>query len=176
MPSTTRALNPSALHARWKSSTAQGRLPNEHLKVTLRRLSKLVLAGYGGAGLIFFGVSPYIDPAESPTRPGNQAENDFEQDQLARAINASEVEAAGEPSEDDPPKSVSRSRYSWWDVLLGKHDHEIIERAANTIDKNAGAKVQIRTSAVIGLDHLMPRFWVLTDHGRRQIVLVLRGM
>jgi len=28
---------------------------------------------------------------------------------------------------------------------------------------------------VIGAEHQMPRFWVLTDHGRSQIVLVLRG-
>ena len=28
---------------------------------------------------------------------------------------------------------------------------------------------------VIGSEHMMPRFWVLTDHGRAQVVLVLRG-
>ncbi|KAF7433590.1 hypothetical protein PC9H_005551 [Pleurotus ostreatus] len=165
-----RAFNASS---RWKPS---GRIPNEHLKTTLRRLSKLVLAGYGGASLLFFGVSPHADAAESPARPGKRADKDSEQYQLARAINASEAEAAGEPSEvDDASESVGGSKYSWWDVLLGKHDHEIFERAANSMDSEAKAKAQMRTSAVIGLEHLMPRFWVLTDHGRSQIVLVLRG-
>lgn len=28
---------------------------------------------------------------------------------------------------------------------------------------------------VVGSEHLMPRFWVLTDYNRGQIVLVLRG-
>ncbi|KAG9219484.1 hypothetical protein CCMSSC00406_0005378 [Pleurotus cornucopiae] len=165
-----RAFNASS---RWKPS---GRIPNEHLKTTLRRLSKLVLAGYGGASLLFFGVSPHADAAESPARPGKRADKDSEQHQLARAINASEAEAAGEPFEvDDASESVGGSKYSWWDVLLGKHDHEIFERAANAMDSEAQAKAQMRTSAVIGLEHLMPRFWVLTDHGRSQIVLVLRG-
>ena len=31
------------------------------------------------------------------------------------------------------------------------------------------------TLQVIGNEHLMPRFWVLTDHGRGQIILVIRG-
>ena len=35
-------------------------ISNAELKVTLRRLSKMVLAGYGGASLLFFGVSPSV--------------------------------------------------------------------------------------------------------------------
>ncbi len=30
-------------------------------------------------------------------------------------------------------------------------------------------------NATIGAHEKMPRFWVLTDHARRQVVLLLRG-
>ena len=30
-------------------------------------------------------------------------------------------------------------------------------------------------TAIIGAERRMPRYWVLTDHGRRQVVLVFRG-
>ncbi|KAG5220540.1 lipase class [Salix suchowensis] len=165
-----RAFNASS---RWKPS---GRIPNEHLKTSLRRLSKLVLAGYGGASLLFFGVSPHADATELPARPENQAGKDSEQHQLARAINASEAEAAGEPSEvDDASESVGGSKYSWWDVLLGKHD----QKYSNGRERN-GRRGQSQSADAHVCRHrpgnLMPRFWVLTDHGRSQIVLVLRGV
>ena len=35
--------------------------------------------------------------------------------------------------------------------------------------------LMLSSSKVIGKEHLMPRFWVLTDHSRAQIVLVIRG-
>lgn len=72
-------------------------------------------------------------------------------------------------------------------MLLGKHDQEIFERYANLpVDQQAEKarevraswrrkKAQMKNEAVIGIEHQMPRFWVLTDHGRNQIVLVLRG-
>ncbi|KAG6864389.1 hypothetical protein C0991_009994, partial [Blastosporella zonata] len=145
------------------------RLSHAELKLTLRRLSKIVLAGYGGASLLFFGVSPGIPTAAS--------ELASEEAQLARAVDASEAEAAGDfsaQSAADPP-----SEYSWWDVLLGKHDQEIFEQAAGVGLSSKQAKKEIKAkmsaTAISGNDHMMPRFWVLTDHGRSQVVLVLRG-
>jgi sn1-specific diacylglycerol lipase len=121
----------------------------------------MVLAGYGGASLLFFGVSPtdaYKAATSSNTngkmplrRPSTQAEptsfsdmmakeKTAEEAQLTHAIDASEAEAAGDAPFTFPgiPSSSTTSRcssdapkpYSWWDVLLGKHDREIFELSA----------------------------------------------
>ncbi|KAJ7896022.1 hypothetical protein B0H14DRAFT_2680053 [Mycena olivaceomarginata] len=129
------------------------RLNNTQLKATLRRLSKLVLAGYGGASLLFFGVS--LTAAHGPASTNSPQEKATEEAHLAKAIDATRGGT----------------------VLLGKHDHEIFERYANSPSDKADAdiKEKMRATAKIGAEHLMPRFWVLTDHGRAQIVLVLRG-
>ncbi len=104
--------------------------PHAELKATLRRFSKLVLAGYGGASLLFFGVPPV--PISIPVT-GN---NDDEETKLAMAIGSSEVEAAGSSTKataaqardwDSKPGAPS---YSWWDVLRGKHDEDILLRYA----------------------------------------------
>ncbi|KAF8871434.1 hypothetical protein CPB85DRAFT_1445570 [Mucidula mucida] len=140
------------------------RLSNGALKATLRRLSKMVLYGYGGASLLFFGVpltTPGAPPAGSP-----QARS--EESQLANAINASEAEASGDLSAREMPNAPDE--YSWWDVLLGKHDHEIFAAFSN--DKGTAHSHE---DIVIGQEHLMPRFWVLADHSRGQVVLVIRG-
>nr|GAT46135.1 lipase class 3 [Mycena chlorophos] len=150
------------------------RLTNTQLKITLRRLSKLVLAGYGGASLLFFGVS--LTSPHGATSSNSASEKAVEEANLAHAIDASEAEAAGEFSEFTAPSGPGDPQYSWWDVLLGKHDEEIFERYANAGDKaDAEIKEKMRATAKIGAEHLMPRFWVLTDHSRAQIVLVLRG-
>ncbi|KAJ7667515.1 hypothetical protein DFH06DRAFT_1085057 [Mycena polygramma] len=151
------------------------KMSNAQLKATLRRLSKLVLAGYGGASLLFFGVS--LTAAHGPTSSNSASEKATEEAHLAHAIDASEAEAAGDFPEFDAPAGLGDPQYSWWDVLLGKHDHEIFERYANTSEDKADAEIKekMRATAKIGSEHLMPRFWVLTDHGRAQIVLVLRG-
>ncbi|KAJ6516411.1 hypothetical protein C8R45DRAFT_960042 [Mycena sanguinolenta] len=152
------------------------RLNNTQLKTTLRRLSKLVLAGYGGASLLFFGVS--LTAAHGPTSANSPQGKATEAANLAKAIDASEAEAAGDFPEYDAPSGLGDDpTYSWWDVLLGRHDHEIFERYANSpADKaDADIKEKMRATAKIGSEHLMPRFWVLTDHSRAQIVLVLRG-
>ncbi|EPQ59724.1 alpha/beta-hydrolase [Gloeophyllum trabeum ATCC 11539] len=177
---------------------APRRPSNAELKATLRRLSKLVLAGYGGASLLFFGVS--LDPPDpasstntSSTGFTSAAQKASEEAKLARAVDASEQEASSAP-QDDPasPKSPSTtSSYAWWDVLLGRHDHEIFTRFADHLASEQGEKERERKeaqvqremveerkrkiSAVIGNERLMPRFWILRDHGRRQVVLVLRG-
>jgi hypothetical protein len=157
------------------------RMSNSDLKVTLRRLSKMVLAGYGGASLLFFGISP-MSPhwyPSSKSKSGQRTEKQFEEVQLANAIDASEQAAGEAPPLDLPPGTVDGG-YSWWDILLGKHDQEIFERFAiqpmeAQVEKHR-ERERMKATAVIGVEHLMPRFWVLTDHGKSQIVLVLRGL
>lgn len=114
----------------------------DELKQTLRRLSKLVLAGYGGASLLFFGVS--LSPSERQRQK--------EEVQIADAIDASEREAAGPQSGAKQPSSSSgadangpgTASYSWWDVLMGKHDHDIFlnwAKSHSSPDASPDAKV-----------------------------------
>lgn len=162
-------------------------MSHNELKSNLRRLSKLVLAGYGGASLLFFGVSPMsLDTSGKPTDTSPKGtQKRSEEAELTHAISASEAEAVG----DDPDPASAPSAdptYSWWDLLLGRHDHEIFERYANTPATMRDPKLPkwklnnksdqaMRSTAVIGVENQMPRFWVLTDHGRQEILLVLRG-
>ncbi|KAJ3738904.1 hypothetical protein DFH05DRAFT_1515723 [Lentinula detonsa] len=139
-------------------------LSNTEMKIELRRLSKMVLAGYGGASLLFFGI-----PLSSPSGgkiPSSSPQAKAEEAQLTNAVNASEAEAEGDGSR---PKIIQEEEYSWWDVLLGRHDHDILAKSANNPND------RIKTEIKIGREHLMPRFWVLTDHSRAQVVLILRG-
>jgi hypothetical protein len=164
------------------------------MKATLRRLSKIVLAGYGGATLWFFGVGPdFSSPRADSTTPGPLNKKRFEEAQLESAIDASEAEAVGDipkPTSSPTPSGLQSPNgppYSWWEMLLGKHDQEIFEHFADMpVDQQTQQarqaqetwrrkKAQMKNEAVIGMEHQMPRFWVLTDHGRSQIVLVLRG-
>ncbi|TDL29019.1 alpha/beta-hydrolase [Rickenella mellea] len=149
------------------------RSPNEQLKSTLRRLSKMCLAGYGGPGLIFFGVS--FTPTQSASAPPSPSGNAFgveETATLAEAINAAEDEASATASRPaSTPPSPPKRKYSWWNVLMGKHDQDIFEGYAFT-PTSPNAKPP---TAVVGNEGNLPRYWVLTDHGRRQIVLVFRG-
>lgn len=154
------------------------RTPNKELKHTLRRLSKMVLAGYGGASLLFFGVSPNPDHSSSSAPEGApSAFPSGEEVALSQAIDASEAEAAktsAGPTKAGAP-GISNARvpvtYSWWDVLLGRHDRDIFMGSATTPGESHSRPI----TAVVGDEHRMPRFWVLTDHSRRQIVLVFRG-
>lgn len=173
--------------------SASPRMSNTQLKSTLRRLSKMVLAGYGGASLLFFGV-PLSNPLASPSSTTSSvpphpasARAQEEETELKHAIEASELEAMDNLNDSAPAPPVAPA-YSWWDVLLGRHDHDIFRQYASTpatdgkgngktkgfssfFDKKPKEGVDVR----IGAEHLMPRFWILTDHGRRQVVLVLRG-
>jgi sn1-specific diacylglycerol lipase len=135
-------------------------MSNAQLKTTLRRLSKLVLAGYGGASLLFFGVS--LTAPHGPASANSASEKASEEAHLANAIDASEAEAAGDFPQFSAPPGLGDPQYSWWDVLLGKHDHEIFERYANTSEDKADAEIKekMRATAKIGAEHLMPRFWV----------------
>jgi sn1-specific diacylglycerol lipase len=114
----------------------------------------MVLAGYGGASLLFFGVSPsrYQASFGSPGSSSSASDMASEERQLAHAIDASEAEAAGDASVDSPLASVDgvagveteQQQYSWWDVLLGKHDQEIFERAAGLGTSSKKAKEEIK--------------------------------
>ena len=207
------SLNYNFTHAA-DTSTDPPSLTNAEVKATLRRLSKMVLAGYGGASLLFFGVSPSAfgsngtrssTPSSSPTSFSAAAmarEKTVEEANLTNAVDASEAETSdGEFTGPGNENSV-QEEYSWWDVLLGKHDQEIFERSTAHVDdslkgrasSNERNKSDMKATAVslmfyalddtvltsfsskvIGKEHLMPRFWVLTDHSRAQIVLVIRG-
>ncbi|KAI9507191.1 alpha/beta-hydrolase [Russula earlei] len=122
---------------------------HDDLRLTLRRLSKMCLAGYGGASFLFFGV-----PATPPLN--------------SKATEKETLEAAVDESE-KLPKGTPSQPYPWWSMLLGKHDHDIFLHYAR------GGTRATDVTAVIGDEARMPRFWVLTDHSRRQIVLVFRG-
>ncbi|THV00540.1 alpha/beta-hydrolase, partial [Dendrothele bispora CBS 962.96] len=171
-------------------------LSNTELKTTLRRLSKMVLAGYGGASLLFFGVPLTATPGGRPIRGSIKASGSIETNakgkekeeeaELARAVNASEAEAAGDEWEliDEEDTQEEEKEYSWWDVLLGRHDIELFEKFAKHDEGKNGVKdkeerkgkgKEKKADVVIGREHLMPRFWVLTDHSRGEVVLVLRG-
>ena len=188
-------------------------LTNAEVKATLRRLSKMVLAGYGGASLLFFGVSPSAfggngARSSTPTSPPTSfsaamaREKTVEEANLTNAVDASEAETASDGEFTDPRNENSvQEEYSWWDVLLGKHDQEIFERSTAHVDESLKGRASSAernktdmkatavsfmfyahndtlipfSSKVIGQEHLMPRFWVLTDHSRAQIVLVIRG-
>ncbi|KAJ3519608.1 hypothetical protein NM688_g9276 [Phlebia brevispora] len=155
--------------------------PPGELKATLRRFSKLVLAGYGGASLLFFGVPPV------PSSSLGAVRKEDEEAQLAMAVNSSEHEAAGgndriiAPGTTPQQLQPGTASYSWWDVLLGRHDEDILLHyaEAQTHLKGAPPKPTLDQPAITatfgGNGTLMPRFWVLADHARREVVLVLRG-
>jgi len=56
---------------------------------------------------------------------------------------------------------------------MGKHDQEIFESFA--FSPGASESQKRRDTATLGSETRMPRFWVLKDHSRKQIVLVMRG-
>ncbi|KAH7888135.1 hypothetical protein F5I97DRAFT_1828981 [Phlebopus sp. FC_14] len=161
---------------RWKEQKEQQpELPPksvEDVKMNLRRLSKMVLAGYGGASLLFFGVSPLLtSPSRHVKAPTSSNVKEAEELELESAINAAEAEV------DDKSASYPENQeYSWWDILMGRHDKEIFERSVHGDSPGAhDIQARVRATAVIGVERQMPRFWVLTDHDRQQVVLVLRG-
>ena len=128
--------------------TAQPRVSSTELKSTLRRLSKIVLAGYGGASLLFFGISPEALSLASSSTASALVKTAAEV-QLTHAVDASEAEAAGEeimPNDvvdiNDGSNAANgkdnkrASSYAWWDILLGKHDKEILERSIGVQDED----------------------------------------
>jgi hypothetical protein len=135
----------------------------------------MVLAGYGGASLLFFGVPLLLtSPSRNLNPPSQRNEKDAEEAQLQDAVNAAEDELEGNSSPSGMPSD--NLEYSWWDILMGKHDKEIFERSVHgEAVEQPNIQARARATAVVGIERQMPRFWVLTDHDRQQVVLVLRG-
>jgi len=145
----------------------------------------MVLAGYGGASLLFFGVAPHM--RSSDIEFGEAGDKREEETKLEVAVDAAEAEAVGDDSRF--VASHSQSKYSWWDQLMGRYDRDIFEQSLLRYEeeKNKGVEKrqkvaekgkrdEMKTTAIVGTEHLMPRFWVLTDYDRGQVVLVLRGL
>ena len=125
----------------------------------------MVLAGYGGASLLFFGVSPSAfsagpspstpTTATPPERTSLWAEKTAEEEQLANAVDAAEAEAVGDRPDLQPLRDVElgggeSEKYSWWDVLLGKHDQEIFEQSTEHQDSVREAELRRRREAAKG--------------------------
>lgn len=167
----------SVTSSRWKDPRLEHYPKStEEVKMNLRRFSKMVLAGYGGASLLFFGVSPmFASPSARAKAPTVSNEKEAEEAQLEKAINDAEAEMEG-TSGTSPPPLEDNIEYSWWDILLGKHDKEIFERSVHVGRPGTHMQSRMRATAVVGIERQMPRFWVLTDHDRCQVVLVLRGV
>lgn len=176
-PSVLSRLSMSSISSfRWKEPRID--VPQKsiaELKTNLRRFSKMVLAGYGGASLLFFGVPLLLtSPSRVFNPPSPRNEKDAEEAQLQDAVNAAENELKGTPSSSGMPSD--NPEYSWWDILMGKHDKEIFERSVHgEAVEQPNIQARARATAVVGIERQMPRFWVLTDHDRHQVVLVLRG-
>lgn len=163
---------------------AMPHVSHSQLKSNLRRFSKMVLAGYGGMGLIFFGVSftPQPRPSSSSDTPKpaiNDNAHTAEERAMADAVDAAEQEAFSSANNPAPaPETPPQKNYSWWNVLMGRHDKDIFEGYAftpATVRDGANKGKDRAPTAVVGSDPLLPRYWILTDHGRRQVVLVFRG-
>ena len=136
-----------------RDPSANRQATNVELYLVFRRLSKLVLAaGYGGASLLFFGLSPnnFVSPGLSTGGEAN----------LAEAVDASEKQPSSSPPHP--------AHYSWWDLLLGRYDHDIFH-------SHVRSSLDTKFEAINGAEPQMPRYWVLSDHRRKQVVLVIRG-
>ncbi|KAJ1308309.1 hypothetical protein OPQ81_004021 [Rhizoctonia solani] len=137
-----------------------------HLRPVLRRMSHLVVGGYGGASFLFFGLTfPSTGESEGSTKLGDSVSSENGQN-ISRIVQEAESEARA------PPSTPPEPRRTWWGLITGRHDQEIFERFAGHGTEKAEGKAN---TAVLGDASRLPRFWVLTDHGRKQIVLVLRG-
>jgi sn1-specific diacylglycerol lipase len=165
------------------SSRAHSR---QELLPSLRRLSKLALAGYGGAGMIFFGVPLRPTSEDTTQHPSDEQLQAEEESVLTSAVSSSQRRDTSRSRTRDgtlPIRSAASDAppFSWWEVLMGKHDRAIFESYAfSTTPAAAAAAGAAATSSktsnvVLGQEPRMPRFWVITDHSRKEVVLVLRG-
>jgi sn1-specific diacylglycerol lipase len=85
---------------------------------TLRRLSKLVMAGYGGVGMIFFGVPlTRTNKEENDRIPSPEALRSREESIVKEVVESLEIEE--KRSSDSNVKESATKNFSWWKVLLG---------------------------------------------------------
>ncbi|KZO93765.1 alpha/beta-hydrolase [Calocera viscosa TUFC12733] len=150
------------------------RLDYPLLRANLRRCSKLALGSYGGAGMIFFGI-PMPTPTPDNVPNGTAADIATVASPPARADDATTlvdvVQEAEVESQASPPTNPQQRRF--WDIVWGKHDREIFE--SFVLKDESGEVPYQKATATVGAEEYLPRFWILTDHGRKQVVLVLRG-
>ncbi|QRV72315.1 Lipase (class 3) [Ceratobasidium sp. AG-Ba] len=146
-----------------------------HLRPILRRMSHMVIGGYGGASFLFFGLAfPSVGEAAASVQPAaSPTASSPSQTTPKRSQTISDVVHTAESSARAPQHpAASEPRRTWWGLITGQHDQEIFERfAGNSREENNGKK----NTAILGDAGRLPRFWVLTDHARKQVVLVLRG-
>lgn len=177
--------------------------PSE-FKTNVLRYSKICLGSYGGAGMLFFGVpfsKPPPTPADASATAAVASEEAFvdavekmnEEDVGTAEGGAAKQEATVEgaaavPSDGKPAKP------GFWATVLGKHDQHIFEHFADLSPADTSLPSSIPhasaapdptsapppTAPQISIAALqahggLPRFWILTDHTRRTIVLALRG-
>jgi hypothetical protein len=162
-----------------------------HDRSYLRRMSKITLGSYGGAGLVFFGSplpgsnakdteavgSSHTEPREEAG--AIEAEAIQQKLQISNVVSASASQSAGGPA--------SKAK-EWWNTVRGQNDDAIFKHYASLhhddqVDDAGTATAteieQANTADTIlaerGVDSKKPRFWVLTDHRRREVVLALRG-
>jgi hypothetical protein len=162
-----------------------------HDRSHLRRMSKITLGSYGGAGLVFFG-SPLPGSnakdteavGSSHTQPREEA-GAIEAEAIQQKLQISNVASASVSQSAGGPASKAKE---WWDTVRGQNDDAIFKHYASLhhddqVDDAATATAteieQSNTADTIlaerGVDSKKPRFWVLTDHRRREVVLALRG-
>ncbi|KZS94124.1 alpha/beta-hydrolase [Sistotremastrum niveocremeum HHB9708] len=161
------------------TGTSQGSTPHSESRVdllmTLRRFSKMVLAGYGGPSLIFFGVplSPQSTSTAGNSERSADPESSSKSNEETLFANVMHAAQADRGRSQSSTAVQDNKKFSWWNVLLGKHDQEIFESFAFTPADSATITPQ--ATATVGSGSSMPRYWILTDHARRQVVVVLRG-
>ncbi|KAK4687653.1 hypothetical protein P7C73_g2466, partial [Tremellales sp. Uapishka_1] len=155
----------------------------------LRRMSKIVLGAYGGPGMIAFGMprppnlwNKQSGTPSSPTGTPPPASSGTDAEKQDLLLSHSVVQ-----SESTTPVEPGRGQRlsTWWDTVRGRNDQLIFEHYAKL---GEGSKVGVKTgdekekkemeqeaSVFAGQDPTLPKFWVLTDHNRKEVVLALRG-
>ncbi|PRP80559.1 hypothetical protein PROFUN_11872 [Planoprotostelium fungivorum] len=151
----------------------------KHLRHFMKRYSKMALSSYGGLGLLFFSVKIPV--------PGTKMENTEEEDMRKIVQDADkeiEEEIRGDLEENSEEisekpievESVTTDEPSFWSKLMGGHDHTFMERLSGL---DSGSASQAFGGATVkgpdGQGRYIPRFFVVTDHQSREVVLVLRG-
>ncbi len=154
----------------------EGMASYHHDRRYLRRMSKICLGSYGGAGLVFFGAPLPGAKAhpEAATTPYDQA-----------AVDGEAIQKAMDESNKTTPTASKGKAREWWNTVRGHNDEAIFRHyasiheddaiAAEESSDNDPATSPAAIAAERSMDVKKPRFWVLTDHRRREVVLALRG-
>ncbi|CDZ98595.1 Predicted lipase/calmodulin-binding heat-shock protein [Phaffia rhodozyma] len=172
---------PSSPSSQATSSTSTSSQKQEvSFRTNVIRFSRICLGSYGGSGLLFFGVPV-------PVKEGSvEADKKEKERQEEMAKEKEKAKNAGP---------------GFWDTVWGKHDQIIFEHYAEIGAENevsieptdvpaspstAAASAELLSDqmteteskvsgAVVQSVQGLPRFWILTDHRRQEVVLALRG-